>query len=83
MKLAAIKKATTAALTQLKNDGLKTQFLILRAAGDDLTAERDAFHLENLLELSEEIRTATEYSTSEKTLSKLKELSAACRAAQG
>ena len=83
MKLAAINKALTSALTQLKNDGLKVQFKILRAAGDDLTAERDAFHLGNLLELSEEIRTAPEYATSEKTLAKLKDLSAACRAAQG
>lgn len=83
MKLAAINKALTAALTQLKNDGLKTQFLILRAAGEDLSAERDLFHLENLLELSEEIRTDTEYATGEKTLAKLKVLTAACRAAQG
>ena len=68
MTVYAIKKAVMKYGEALKRDGLKTQYLIVRAALADLHYNRDEFHLNELIDLLVEMQTATEYNQSEKTL---------------
>ena len=78
MKLAAINKAAVTALNLLKAEGLKTRYQILRASLEDLKAERDQFHLENVEELCDEILSDSEVSLALKTRAKLTALQVAC-----
>ena len=78
MKLSHIKKAATTAVNLLKAEGAKTALLVLRASIEDLKAERDTFHLNNVLELALEIKDDLLLDISSKTRTKLNALAVAC-----
>lgn len=78
MTLFHINKAATTAVNLLKKEDAKTAFLILRASVADLNAERDEFHLNNVLELAMEIKADLLLDISDKTRAKLWALASAC-----
>ena len=77
-----IKKAVMKYCEALKSEGLKTQYLIVRAALADLHFNRDEFHLNELIKLLTEMQSAPEYNQSEKTMQLLGQALAEARKPQ-
>jgi len=68
MKLAEIKKAVTRYFNSLDKKELRVQHNIVRAALEDLTFNKDRFHLTTLHDLLLEMKHSPEYRQTEKNL---------------